>query len=209
MKYILDYGRPLNEADVSDSFEPIHYKSMDGWFNYADYYKELSEILQNGQHFVEVGTWQGKSVAYLGELLKNKGKKVKIDAIDLFDGPEKTHHTDEIKSRGGLLKIFKENMKTAGIDEMINPIQCDSVKSAENYKDESLDVVFIDAMHTYEGCKGDIAAYFPKVKKGGIISGHDYADAHPGVIKAVDEFFKEKKLKVQRKSKTVWFVTKK
>jgi len=42
---------------------------------------------------------------------------------------------------------------------------------------DSLDWVFIDARHDYLGCKEDIECYYPKVKRGGIVSGHDYMTA--------------------------------
>lgn len=57
----------------------------------------------------------------------------------------------------------------------------------------SLDYVFIDAEHTYEGVKEDIYLWLPKVAQGGWIGGHDYGNLprFPGVQKAVDEFFPE------------------
>lgn len=60
-------------------------------------------------------------------------------------------------------------------------------------EDHSLDYVFIDAEHTYEGVKEDIEFWLPKVKHGGWIGGHDYDNlpSHPGVKKAVDEAFPE------------------
>jgi len=66
----------------------------------------------------------------------------------------------------------------------------DSVKGAEQFQDGSLDFVYIDADHSYQSVKTDIAAWLPKVKKGGIISGHDYDYAlRPSVKEAVDEIF--------------------
>lgn len=63
----------------------------------------------------------------------------------------------------------------------------DSVKAAEKVENESLDFVFIDADHSYEGCLADIQAWTPKVRHGGMIAGHDYDAFWPGVIKAVTE----------------------
>ena len=52
------------------------------------------------------------------------------------------------------------------------------------------DFVYIDANHTYEGCKEDIATTL-KWKGRGLkfIAGHDYASWCPGVIQAVNEAF--------------------
>ena len=53
--------------------------------------------------------------------------------------------------------------------------------------DASLDFVFIDAEHTYDAVKQDIAAWEPKIKPGGWVMGHDYCDKFPGVRQAVQE----------------------
>lgn len=64
----------------------------------------------------------------------------------------------------------------------------DSVKAAQTVEDGSIDFVFIDADHSYEGCKADIEAWAPKVRKGGMVAGHDYhRENWPGVVRAVDE----------------------
>ena len=51
-----------------------------------------------------------------------------------------------------------------------------------------VDMVFVDASHSYEACKGDALAWLPRIKDGGVIAFHDYWDRwNYGVIKAVDE----------------------
>lgn len=61
---------------------------------------------------------------------------------------------------------------------------------SNNIEDESLDFVYIDADHHYENVRDDINAWFRKVRKGGIVSGHDYCryQDYFGVIEAVNEF---------------------
>lgn len=79
-----------------------------------------------------------------------------------------------------------------------------SINAANRLNDKVLDFVYIDARHDYESVKEDIRAWHPIVKKGGIVSGHDYIDGvdndRPdkpkyGVKKAVDEWVKEKNIK--------------
>ena len=71
--------------------------------------------------------------------------------------------------------------------ERVQIMRMRTTDAAKQVEDGSLDFVFIDADHTYEGCKSDIEAWEPKVRKGGIISGHDYC--WPTVNRAVHEHY--------------------
>jgi predicted O-methyltransferase YrrM len=51
-----------------------------------------------------------------------------------------------------------------------------SVEASKKFADGSLDFVYIDADHTYDGCMADIVAWYPKVRSGGLVAGHDYLD---------------------------------
>ena len=42
------------------------------------------------------------------------------------------------------------------------------------FKDNSYDFIYIDPDHKYESVVKDVELYLPKLKKGGIIGGHDY-----------------------------------
>jgi hypothetical protein len=68
----------------------------------------------------------------------------------------------------------------------------DSVEIAKQIQDGGLDWVYIDADHHYENVLADIEAWYPKVRSGGIVSGHDYCEyLDMTVIPAVDEFCKK------------------
>lgn len=49
-----------------------------------------------------------------------------------------------------------------------------SMESLEDFEDESLDFVYIDGNHDFRYIAEDICEWTKKVKKGGIVSGHDY-----------------------------------
>ena len=62
------------------------------------------------------------------------------------------------------------------------------------YDDAYFDFIYIDADHRYESTKADLTNWFPKLRKGGVIAGHDYVNKICrngdtfGVIQAVSEF---------------------
>lgn len=91
-----------------------------------------------------------------------------------------------------------------------------SADACLKFKEQQLDFVYIDAQHHYEAVKQDISIWYPKVVKGGIVSGHDYVQGDLkegafGVKRAVDEFVKLHKLRLHITSDPPfpsWFVFK-
>jgi predicted O-methyltransferase YrrM len=69
-----------------------------------------------------------------------------------------------------------------------------SINAAKNFKDSSLDFVYIDGRHDYTGVKEDVEAWYPKLKEGGLFAGHDFVldeilqTGDFGVQKGVSEF---------------------
>ena len=86
---------------------------------------------------------------------------------------------------------------TAPYGERCEMVKAYSPSAAESFEDESLDFVYIDALHDYESVLADIKGWFPKVRTGGIIAGHDYRmSSWPGVVTAVEEFAEEEGLEI-------------
>lgn len=154
------------------------------WFTYPTLYSTMVGKFPTGSHFVEVGSWKGKSSAYMAVEIANSGKNIKFDCVDTWQGSEEHTQIEEIVN-GTLYETFINNILPA--KDIINPVRMDSSKAASLYEDESLDFVFIDADHSYEGVKRDIIAWMPKVKNGGILSGHDYGWS--SVSQAVNDVF--------------------
>ena len=91
-------------------------------------------------------------------------------------------------------------------------VQKRSDDAVSGFSDESMDFIFIDGIHAYEQCKRDIVNYYPKLKKGGYIFGHDYCSWRGNVDKAVDEFITENpqlNIELQFCKQDVWFWKKK
>ena len=130
---------------------------------------------------VEIGTHTGRHAEMM---LKHWSGIDKLYLVDLWtaykDFPIQKWHDqdfDIVRSK------FARNEKVKIIRE-------DSMKAANQFTDGSLDFVYIDAAHDYDSVKKDVLAWMPKVKKGGIIAGHDYDYFNtPTVRQAIDEVF--------------------
>jgi hypothetical protein len=73
---------------------------------------------------------------------------------------------------------------------------------------DNLDFVYIDGNHDYKYVKKDIQTYYPKLKNGGILGGHDFCADYVGVCKAALEFAEKNKLKLYTKDMDWWVVKK-
>jgi hypothetical protein len=109
--------------------------------------------------------------------------------IDSWKGsPNELTSTHQLATQVDIYEVFKKNMG----ERSYKSIRGLSSEVVNQFEDESLDVVFIDLTHTYESVKQDIELWLPKVKKGGLLAGHDYENDWPGVVRAVDEKFPDK-----------------
>ncbi len=101
--------------------------------------------------------------------------------------------------KGG--RVFPEAVKLLKLYPRANIIRASSMDAAKDVPNGSLDFVFIDADHSYQAVKDDIREWSKKVRKGGIVSGHDYYvfpnSGNRGVIDAVDEYVKDHGYKLE------------
>lgn len=141
---------------------------------------ELSHIVSKNKSkkIIEIGSFLGRSTNFIG---MNKDESDELHCIDTWqndamsDGNWDTYQTFLDNTKG---------LKNIAIHRGY------SREFENNFNDKSIDILFIDADHSYEGCKEDIVNFFPKVKSGGIVIFHDYGNPC-GVKKAVDELVKD------------------
>jgi hypothetical protein len=155
------------------------------WFTYPNLYSSVVNRFGENSKFIEIGSWRGRSACFLGVEILNSGKKISLDCVDTWLGSEE-HVGYDILEKDGLYNEFIKNIDP--LKNIINPIRTTSLEASKLYEDESIDFIFLDASHKYEDVKADMEAWYPKVKPGGIFSGHDYP-TWTQVVKAVDEFF--------------------
>lgn len=122
---------------------------------------------------VELGVSGGRFTSFLCATIHN----MHMLAVDLWaaqpacDVPGHESYGDWNHEES--YKTFVENCRIF-FPSRVDILRMKTTDAASLVEDESVDFVFIDADHTYEGCTADIKAWFPKVRRAGMICGHDF-----------------------------------
>lgn len=143
------------------------YQHLEGWFDFQDLYADQVAKAKDGDTFIEVGSYKGKSAAFMAVEIINSGKKIRFICVDKWEQAD------------GVYEEFLKN---------IEPVkhQIDVIRDWSTNVKIHADFIFIDADHSYQSVLADIK-HFKKYSHN--IGGHDYSDYWPGVRKAVQEQF--------------------
>jgi hypothetical protein len=137
---------------------------------------------------VEVGVYFGQ---YSEHLLKNWPGK--LHGIDPFTNYPKEEYLDGC-NLVDLEEAFQEALKLhVAFPDRFFICRWPSVEASVVFEDASLDFTYLDGNHDYKHVSEDIRAWWPKVKSGGVLGGHDYMTRNDefqrcGVEQAVHEF---------------------
>ena len=142
----------------------------DGWFypEEGEWYRRIAQKIRGG-NILEIGSFEGLSLSYIKDTIKSNANRI---------------FSVEIHCR----KRLVDNASKWGVELLCK----DSSAASGEFPDRFFDLIYIDANHSYESVKKDIESWLPKLKMSGIIAGHDYDDHWPGVVKAVDEKFRNR-----------------
>ncbi|CAE7301670.1 unnamed protein product [Symbiodinium natans] len=84
----------------------------------------------------------------------------------------------------------------------------DSSAGSTRVEDGSMDLVFVDGDHSYEGAASDIFNWEKKLRPGGILAGHDFNGIFPGVVRAIEEFVQLRQLTLHLATDYMWWTFK-
>lgn len=164
--------------------------------------------------YCEIGVYKGFNTAIIGQQRYN----AKVVGVD----PWRNVSSCDYRSTGDYIAVMTDAEHEAAYKEAIDHnwflisqkridfVRTTSVDGATRFEDEQFDMVFIDGDHSEVAVAQDIHAWWPKIKSGGWIGGHDYN--HPefqsGVGPAVNKFCGDKKLTFELDEDYTWFVKK-
>jgi len=147
---------------------------------------------------VEIGSWKGGSAVDFSKASKKYGKEIRLYCIDTWDY-RKRHNSPKlckIALKENIYKTFKKNMEDYPHTVLIGKNKL----FLKQFDDGSVDVIFLDANHSFDAVKEDICNWLPKLKVGGVFCGHDYGRKEYGVTEAVHEFWD----KVENPARSMW-----
>ena len=170
------YGININDREV---------ENLVIWENPQDREKYFQDFLKyvgktQDKVIAEVGCFRGYLTRVLLKHFKN------VIAVDPW---QSGYDEGDQSSFADMDEVKSEFDREAGIADNVEVMEMTSAEASKLIKDESLDIVYIDANHTYDSVIEDLTLWLPKVKLGGYITGHDlWFDV---VRQAIGDFFRK------------------
>ncbi len=194
----------------------LHYPSFSPFDRAA--LRQLASGLDPGFKILEIGSWlgQGSTAVLIAEATKKQGI---LYCVDTWMGNPNVEKHQQIVRQYDVLGTFLHNVAAAGGQHVVRTLVMPSTEAAGIVRDAAFDLVFIDADHSYASTLHDVRAWLPKVKRGGILCGHDcegrvadfgrerlrsgldrdtipgnqhFREVHAGVIVACNEIFEDR-----------------
>lgn len=146
-------------------FEPLHIV-FSTWIDHLPFGYDLVAALRP-KLLVELGTHRGLSYFTFCQAMKEHDVDGVCYAVDTFEGDDHTNKYDET--------VFKavnghNREHYHGFSYLMRMLFSDAIR---HFADESVDLVHIDGLHTYEAVSEDFASWHRKVRPGGIMLFHD------------------------------------
>jgi len=145
--------------------------------------KHIKELNTSGLNIAEIGLHQAKTAKkILTECNHLIAEYYGIDPYTVFEGScnHTTAHGDN---------MYMNVLKSMNMFGQFSVIREKSTDAVRLFPDKYFDFIYIDANHSYEYVSEDIRIWMPKLKPNSLLAGHDYSRKHPGVVRAVHEFF--------------------
>jgi predicted O-methyltransferase YrrM len=154
---------------VGEKYFSLKYPWIDNIFTHLSIEEKRTLIRLaencNGLVYVEIGSFFGASACCIAEGIRSAGKKATLYCVD-------TWQNDAMGDRKRTDTYPEFLLNTQKYSQTIVPLRGTSSEIAGSFE-KKIDFLFIDADHTYEGVKGDVDVWFPKLHDGALVIFHD------------------------------------
>jgi len=139
--------------------------------------------LRKGASILEIGSFVGDSTRILIEEIS----PAQVVCVDPWNQQMPGYHVES----GNIFATFQQNVMPVAKERRCElyavPKMSGDFFASVTDREDSFDLVYIDAIHTYEAVLRDIQGALPLLKAGGTLAGHDYSPTHhPGVVEAAN-----------------------
>jgi len=137
---------------------------------------------------LKIGVEIGVDVAQFSSRILERSKIERYYCVDTWqddfgsDCPSVSFDKDGNKRYTAATDTLKDFI----VKERAMPLRMTGVEASKHFANETIDFCYIDGDHSLEGIYTDIKAWLPKLKVGGILSGHDYKD---GPKSGISDYF--------------------
>lgn len=196
--------------------ENLFEKRLFGRMRSRDEFPTLLNELKLAGEGAEIGVQDG----LYSEILLQGWRGTLLHSVDPWQAcaSDQYHDIANVPHKEQVEKYLNTLRRLARFGGRSKVLRLTSAEAAPLFRDEALDFVYIDADHQYAAVAEDIRIWFPKVRKGGILGGHDFIPdgRYPfgdfGVQKALAEFLLGNDLKLivagDEKGFCSWFILK-
>ncbi len=196
-EYLLDFPRKLR-AVCTDAPDVLARVQCDALMKSSDLWAIWSlSRLTAARNVVEIGSHKGGSMLWLAYCWR----PTQITCIDPYEGMSGPAH----ETMAALMDSIGFARERLGVAATL--LRKKSHEAAGEFADESVDVLLVDGYHDYVFVSDDLADYWPRLRRGGLLVLHDYSNFHPdhlGVVRAVNEWYVEPQVTLLLPSKVAF-----
>lgn len=164
---------PAIQSQGSDTYDFTH--------TYPDNRSILLAVAAHGENLrgVELGLYQANSLCTMLQVCTNVDELIGVDKWEPYEDNIGAHAGGRLLVRDQKQIEFIRNTAVnfimwSGCADRATILEMDTVEAAAKYEDESMDFVFFDAHLSQKQLEDEMTAWYPKIKQGGLVIGHDH-----------------------------------
>jgi hypothetical protein len=191
----------LHGTDIYAGFVPVFAEDLQGWNSLHPAFEDII-VRRRPAVVIDVGVWKGASSIHMAQLLDKYGVVGQVISVDTFLGNLENWLSNPefsrlIPRRHGMPLLYDQfiaNVVRTGMTHRIVPLPQTSEAAGTllRRKGVTAGLVHIDASHDHDNVLRDARVYWDILEPGGTMVGDDYTEHWPDVVRAADDFAKEK-----------------
>lgn len=180
IRYI--YGKPSHtDRRTPEKYTPADPLEGSDTYDFTNTFPDNRSILlavaAHGENLrgVELGLYQANSFCTMLQVCTNVDELIGVDKwepyVDHLGGGKMVRDQKRIEFIRNTAINF---IYWSGCADRATILEMDTTEAAAKYEDESMDFVFFDSHLTQQQLEDELTAWYPKIKQGGLVIGHDY-----------------------------------